>query len=54
MKMKSLRVYMNVQQPFIFATYRSKYKGIDPEGNRELNGDTPATSLFTFGVNAKF
>lgn len=54
MKMKSLRFYMNVQQPFIFATYRSKYKGIDPEGNRELNGDTPATSLFTFGVNAKF
>ena len=54
MKMKSLRVYMNVQQPFIFATYRSKYKGIDSEGNRELNGDTPATSLFTFGVNAKF
>jgi TonB-linked SusC/RagA family outer membrane protein len=54
MKMKSLRVYMNVQQPFIFATYRSKYKGIDPEGNRELSGDTPATSLFTFGVNAKF
>ncbi len=54
MKMKSLRVYLNVQQPFIFATYRSKYKGIDPEGNRELNGDTPATSLFTFGINAKF
>lgn len=54
MKMQSFRIYLNVQQPFIFATYRSKYKGIDPEGNRELSGDTPAASLFTFGVNAKF
>jgi predicted dithiol-disulfide oxidoreductase (DUF899 family) len=55
MKMQSLRVYVNAQQPFIFATYRSKYKGIDPEGDRELNGNvTPASSLFTFGINAKF
>ncbi len=54
MKMQSLRLYANVAQPFIFATYRSKYKGIDPEGNRELNPDTPATSLFTFGLNARF
>lgn len=54
MKMQSFRLYLNVQQPFIFAIYRSKYKGIDPEGDRQLNGDTPATSLFTFGINAKF
>ncbi len=55
MGMQSLRVYVNAQQPFIFATYRSKYKGIDPEGDRELNGNvTPASSLFTFGINAKF
>ncbi len=64
LKMQSLRVYTSIQQPFIFSEYRSKYKGIDPEveldngtsnGNRGISADlSPATSIFTFGINAKF
>jgi TonB-linked SusC/RagA family outer membrane protein len=64
LRMESLRVFTSVQQPFIFATYRSKYQGIDPEtyvdgeqgvGGGELNTNvTPATKIFTFGLNAKF
>lgn len=62
--MESLRVYTSIQQPFIFATYRSKYQGIDPEtfvdgeqgvGGGEINTNvTPATKVFTFGLNLKF
>ena len=62
--MTSLRVYTSIQQPFIFAEYRSKYKGIDPEveldngqsnQNRGIGSDlSPATSVITFGINAKF
>ncbi len=62
--MTSLRVYTSIQQPFIFSQYRSKYKGIDPEveldngnsnGNRGISADlSPATSITTFGINAKF
>ena len=62
--MTSLRVYTSIQQPFIFSQYRSKYKGIDPEveldngtsnGNRGISGDlSPATTVTTFGLNAKF
>ncbi len=64
LKMQSLRVYVSAQQPFIFAPYRQKYKGIDPEmartpsNNRErtaeINADTPASRLILFGINTKF
>ncbi|GAB3540449.1 TonB-dependent receptor [Pontibacter brevis] len=64
LKMESLRVYTSVQQPFIFASYRSKYQGIDPEtyvdgdqgvGGGEINSNvTPATKVVTFGINARF
>lgn len=61
---ESLRVYTSIQQPFIFAKYRSKYKGIDPEtqidteqgvGGGEVNElVTPAIRSITFGISAKF
>lgn len=60
----SLRLYTSIQQPFIFAEYRSKYKGIDPEvfmdGEQGVGAGTvnsnvsPAVTSFTFGINAKF
>lgn len=49
--MKSARVYLTLQQPAIFAQYRQKYKGIDPE---YPSVNTPATSMFSFGINTKF
>ncbi|MDR7130767.1 TonB-linked SusC/RagA family outer membrane protein [Algoriphagus sp. 4150] len=62
--MTSLRVYSSIQQPFIFAKYRSKHKGIDPEvfldGEQGLDPGAvganvaPAVTSFTFGINAKF
>ncbi|WP_373511203.1 SusC/RagA family TonB-linked outer membrane protein [Persicitalea sp.] len=62
--MTSLRLYTSIQQPFIFSEYRTKYKGIDPEveldngpsnQNRAIGSDlSPATSVITFGINAKF
>ncbi|MFD3002351.1 SusC/RagA family TonB-linked outer membrane protein [Pontibacter toksunensis] len=64
LKMKGLRVYSSIQQPFIFASYRSKYQGIDPEtyvdgdqgvGGGEVNSNvSPATKVLTFGINARF
>jgi TonB-linked SusC/RagA family outer membrane protein len=61
---ESLRLYASAQQPFIFAPYRQKHKGIDPEvagtraNNREnaaqIGGDTPSSSLLLFGVNVRF
>ncbi len=55
LKLSGLRVYASVQQPFIFAKYRSKYKGIDPETTDVVNADqTPSVRQFTFGLNAKF
>lgn len=62
--MSSLRIYTSIQQPFIFAEYRSRYKGIDPEvfmdGEQGVGAGTvnsnvsPAVTSFTFGINAKF
>ncbi len=62
--MSSLRLYTSIQQPFIFSEYRTKYKGIDPEveldngpsnQNRGISSDlSPATSIYTFGLNARF
>lgn len=63
-KMQSLRVFSSIQQPLIISEFRSKYKGIDPEtfvdgeqgvGGGELNSNiTPATTIITFGINARF
>lgn len=60
----SLRIYTSIQQPFIFANYRSEHKGIDPEvfidGEQGVGGGivnsnvSPAVTSFTFGINAKF
>ncbi len=55
LKMSGLRVYASIQQPFIFAKYRSKYKGIDPETTDLVNeNQTPSVRQITFGINAKF
>ncbi len=64
MKMESLRLFASIQQPFIWAEFRSKYNGVDPEAaissstsnpiTAVNNGITPATRVFTFGINAKF
>lgn len=61
--MESLRLFSSIQQPKIWSEYRSKYNGIDPEatitssgnGTTSVNsGVTPATSVTTFGLNARF
>lgn len=62
--MSNLRIYTSIQQPFIFANYRSEHKGIDPEvyldGEQgvaagSVNSNvSPAVTSFTFGINAKF
>jgi TonB-linked SusC/RagA family outer membrane protein len=55
LKMSSLRAYVSIQQPFIFAEYRTKYKGIDPETTDEVNeNQTPSVRQMTFGLNVKF
>ncbi|MPR32878.1 SusC/RagA family TonB-linked outer membrane protein [Cytophagaceae bacterium SJW1-29] len=55
--MESLRIYSSIQQPFIWSKYRSKYNGVDPE-TTDLNaggsGVTPATSVYTLGLNVRF
>jgi TonB-linked SusC/RagA family outer membrane protein len=63
-KMQSLRVFSSIQQPFIFAEYRSRYKGIDPEtfidgeqgveGGRVSSNVAPAITTYTLGVNVRF
>lgn len=62
--MQSLRIYSSIQQPLIVSKYRTQYKGIDPEveidtgrsnENRGISGDlSPATTIITFGLNARF
>ncbi|EKB50314.1 SusC/RagA family TonB-linked outer membrane protein [Cecembia lonarensis] len=64
MKMESLRIYSSIQQPFIFAEYRSRYKGIDPEtfidseqgieGGAVSANVAPAITTYTIGINARF
>ena len=45
----------SIQQPFIFAEFRSKYKGIDPETSDVVNNNQiPSVRQITFGLNAKF
>lgn len=54
--MESLRIFSSIQQPFIWSSFISKYNGVDPEtsGTSVNNGITPATKVFTVGINAKF
>lgn len=54
--LESLRLFTSIQQPYIWSTYRSKYNGVDPEtaGNTVSREVTPATTITTFGLNAKF
>lgn len=62
--MESLRLFSSIQQPFIWSTFRSKYNGVDPESQADINGAnnstsinnsvTPATRIITFGLNVKF
>ncbi|MDZ7876115.1 MAG: TonB-dependent receptor [Saprospiraceae bacterium] len=57
MGVESLRVFSSIQQPKIWSQYRDKYNGIDPEVNESGtlgNNVTPATKVFTVGVNVKF
>lgn len=55
MRITSLRVYASAQNLFNFSEYRSKYKGIDNESFDVLNAaQSPATKVFTVGINAKF
>jgi len=64
LKMQSLRIYSSIQQPFIFAEYRSRYKGIDPEtfidseqgveGGRVSANVAPAITTYTLGLNVRF
>lgn len=48
-KAKSLRIYVNITDPYIFSSYVHKYRGIDPEVN-----DNPATINCQLGLNVKF
>ncbi|MEP7267140.1 MAG: TonB-dependent receptor [Saprospiraceae bacterium] len=63
MRAESVRFFSSIQQPFIWAQFRSKYNGVDPEatitssatGTTSVNnGITPATRVVTFGLNFKF
>jgi TonB-linked SusC/RagA family outer membrane protein len=54
---ESLRLFSSIQQPKIWATYISKYNGVDPEvaeGQSTGGGVTPATTVTTIGLNVKF
>lgn len=48
---QSLRVYISVQNPFVFSPYTSKYNGMDPE---DPTLSTPPSRLFLGGINVKF
>ena len=54
---ESLRIFSSIQQPKIWSEYRDKYNGVDPEVNESndpSSGVTPATKVYTVGVNVKF
>ena len=57
LKMSSLRIYTSIQQPFLFSSFVSKYKGVDPETDitQTLDGaGNPSTYTVSFGVSARF
>ena len=53
-KVKGLRIYANVLDPFVF----TKYKGFDPETdgnpNNDLNDTGIASTIYQLGINLKF
>ena len=55
---ESLRIFSSIQQPKIWSQYRDKYNGVDPETTENAStggrGVTPATKVYTVGVNVKF
>lgn len=51
LKMQSLRVYVSVQNPFVFSPYTAKFNGIDPEFPTT---STPPVRTFLAGLNLKF
>ena len=66
LRVRSLRIYASVQNPFIIAEYRSKYYGVDPEigttpsGNGQERiasmerGIVPSSRMALIGLNLKF
>jgi len=57
LKMSSLRIYSSIQQPFLFSSFVSKYKGVDPETDISQTldgGGNPSTYTVSFGVSARF
>lgn len=51
LKMQSLRVYVSVQNPFVFSPYTANFNGIDPEFPTT---STPPVRTFLAGLNLKF
>ena len=54
---ESLRLFASIQQPKIWASFISKYNGVDPEVNESSSvssGITPATKTITAGLNIRF
>ncbi|MGA0556052.1 SusC/RagA family TonB-linked outer membrane protein [Larkinella sp. VNQ87] len=51
LRMQSLRLYVSVQNPFVFSTYTAKHNGIDPEFP---TNNTPPVRTFLAGLNVKF
>ncbi|MHA4842939.1 SusC/RagA family TonB-linked outer membrane protein [Flavitalea antarctica] len=51
MRMQSLRLYVSVQNPFVWSPYTNEYNGIDPEFPTT---STPPAKQFLFGLNVRF
>jgi hypothetical protein len=49
-KLESLRVYLQVHNPFVFTSFNS----FDPEYNANTYIDDVPSALYTFGVNLSF
>lgn len=57
LRMEDLRAFASIQQPFLFSSFVSKYKGVDPETDisQTLTGDgSPSTYTISFGISARF
>ena len=57
MRIASLRLFTNIQQPKIWSSYMSRHNGVDSElneGNSIGDGITPSTRIITMGLNVKF
>ncbi len=50
LKMQSLRLYVSVQNPFVFSPYTARFNGIDPEFP---TNSTPPVRTFLAGLNLK-